>query len=116
MLTKHCNVCGTIIPYGGKTDLCAACRTERNRERMRERSLALNAAAKANHLCEMCGAPTNGIRGYLCAECRQRQTQNGEKNEGEAICPSLLLCKSAAGFGYYRMAAASFLTSASPYW
>ena len=78
MLTKHCNVCGTRIPYGGKTDLCEACRAERNRKQMLERSLALSAAAKANRLCEMCGAPTNGIRGYLCAECAnesKRRTQ-----------------------------------------
>ena len=90
-MNKQCKICGTIIPYGGKTDLCTACRTERNRKRMLERYSALIAAAKSNRLCEMCGAPTNGIRGYLCAASRQKQMQNGAKNEGEAFCPSLLL-------------------------
>ena len=48
---------------------------------MLERSLALNAAAKANRLCEMCGAPTNGIRGYLCAECAK---ENRRRKQAKA--------------------------------
>ena len=42
--------------------------------------------------------------------------QNGAKNEGEAICPSLLLCQIRSRLRIYFIAAASFLTSASPYW
>ena len=80
-MNKQCKNCGAIIPYSGKTDLCAACRTERNRKRMLERSLALSAAAKANRLCEMCGAPTNGIRGYLCAECAK---ENRRRKQAKA--------------------------------
>ena len=80
-MNKQCKICGTIIPYGGKTDLCAACRTERNRKRMLERYSALIAAAKSNRLCEMCGAPTNGIRGYLCAECAK---ENRRRKQAKA--------------------------------
>ena len=91
-MNKQCKNCGAIIPYSGKTDLCAACRTERNRERMRKRSLALNAAARANRLCEMCGEPTNGIRGYLCAGCAEKEKaaraahREADKRRGVRTC------------------------------
>ena len=54
---------------------------EREWEVNLERYSALSAAAKANRLCEMCGAPTNGIRGYLCAECAK---ENRRRKQAKA--------------------------------